>query len=276
MNHPLIQVAKMALAADPIAYQGVRKIINGMTWEAGPILSDLRDYDEPLKFESLGYGKNKLKQLQRNYVNEEEFARVRAVLERRRDQSFTSVACSMREAAKGNRAMGHCILSIIITRTKKEERIEVQYRSTELTLKFGGDLVFLPWVFEQLDVSPTAPVTFRFANCFLSGVYFGYLLSFADDSLGFLRKMWTSDNEFMVGASRYFLRSLMQQDQFFPYSPENVAHRFTWSHFSKTEIRDLRRLLTELHGGTDAIDWARVHHKKGIYIPRAKRNADDD
>lgn len=270
MSHPLIEVAKVALIAQPIAYQGVRKIINGMTWElplVGPRMSvvDYRD---------LGYGKNKHKQLLRNYVNEEEFERVRTVLGRRKEQSFTSVAASMRGASKGNRSMGHCILSVVVTRTKDEERVEVQYRSTELTLKFGGDLVFLPWVFDQLGLNPDR-VTFRFANCYISGVYFGYLLSFHPYPDEFLRWMWKTDRKFMANASRYFLRSMMKENQFFPYSPENVAHRFTWGHL-RPKIGVLRELLTNLHGGEDAIDWARVHHQKGKYVPRAKRNEGDE
>lgn len=270
MNYPLIEVAKIAFAAKPIAYQGVRKIINGLTWDAGPIFYNDKNR---LGWSDLGYGPNKFKQLQRNYVNEEEFARVRAVLDRRKDQSFTSVALSLRGKSKGNRSMGHCLLSVVVTRTKREERVEVQYRSTELTLKFGGDLVFLPWVFDQLGVQLSSPVTFRFANCFLSGVYFGYLLSFHPKPADFLRWMFECDSKFMSNASRYFLRSLMKENQFFPYSPENVAHRFTWGGPLRPKIGVLRELLTNLHGGEDAIDWARVHHKKGVYVPRGKRAA---
>lgn len=269
MSHPLIQVAHMALEAKPIAYQGVRKIINGMTWEM-----PRRTHD--LDFPDLGYGPNKFKQLVRNYVNEEEFARVRAVLERRRDQSFTSVACSMRGASKGNRSMGHCILSVVVTRTKREERVEVQYRSTELTLKFGGDLVFLPWVFRKLGVDPDSPVTFRFANCFLSGVYLPYLVSFVNDPVSELHHIWQKDREFAANATRFLLRSAMEKDQFFPYSPENVSHRFFWANIEKSTIRRIREYLSERHRAFGSLAWAKVHHQKDEYVPRGKRSQGDD
>ncbi len=267
MSHPLVQVAKLALEADPICYQGVRKIINGMTWtlpEPGiPVIN----------FSELGYGSNKFKQLQRNYVNEEEFARVRAVLDRRKGQSFTSVACSMRGASKGNRSMGHCILSIVVTRTKAEERVEVQYRSTELTLKFGGDLVFLPWVFDQLGLDPDH-VTFRFANCYLSGVYLPYLVTFADP-IEILSDILKTDREFFKHATRFFLRSSMEEKQFFPYSPENVAHRFNWKHQTEGEMASIRSWLISKHKKFGPLDWAKVHHQKGEYIPRGQRQDSD-
>lgn len=269
MTHPLIQVAKIALQTEPIAYQGVRKIINGLTWDAGDFLCIKND---PLRYFDLGYGKNKHKQLLRNYVNEEEFARVRAVLDRRKDQSFTSVACSMRGASKGNRSMGHCILSVVVTRTKDEERVEVQYRSTELTLKFGGDLVFLPWVFDQLGVDPNH-VTFRFANCYLSGVYLPYTFAFVKDPVSWLHEVWKEDPQFAANATRFVLRAAMTKDQFFPYSPENVAHRFLWSRIDKSAIKRVRGYLETRHIEFGPLDWARVHHQKGVYVPRGKRAA---
>lgn len=270
MTHPLVEVARKALAAQPIAYQGVRKIINGLTWEY-----PLNWPGRHMQFEELGYGKNKLKQLMRNYVNEEEFARVRAVLDRRRGQSFTSVACSMRGASKGNRSMGHCILSVVVTRAKgKPDVVEVQYRSTELTLKFGGDLCFLPWVFEQLGVNPEK-VTFRFANCYLSGVYLPYLVTFGDP-IELLEDILESDLEFFKHATRFFLRSSMKENQFFPYSPENVAHRFAWSHIDDATMESVRTYLTKQHKKFGPLDWAKVHHKKGEYVPRGKRSSEED
>lgn len=272
MTHPLEQIARIALEANPIAYQGVRKIINGMTWNASYIFRR----DDPVSFGDLGYGANKFKQLQRNYVNEEEFARVRAVLDRRKHQSFTSVALSMRGKPKGTRSMGHCILSVVVTRTKKEERVEVQYRSTELTLKFGGDLAFLPWVFEQIGIDRRSPVTFRFANCYISGVYLPYLVKFVADPIKLLRDIEVCDPIFFEHASRFFLRSAMQRDQFFPYSPENVAHKFGWSHIEDSTMRSIREHLTKRHRRFGPLGWAKVHHVKGEYIPRAKRNLEDE
>jgi hypothetical protein len=270
MKHPLVTVAELALEMEPIAYQGVRKIINGMTW--GPIR-----LPNQMKFSDLGYGPNKEKQLMRNYVNEEEFERVRAVLERRKTKGFTSVAISMRGKPKDARSMGHCILSVVITRTKGTERIEVQYRSTELTLKFGGDLCFLPRVLERVGVDLSSPVTFRFANCYLSGVYLPYLVTFVDDPVDFLhKKVWKKDPQFAASATRFFLRSAMRENQFFPYSPENVAHRFGWERIPRKTMEKIRDYLADRHGELGSLDWAKVHHKKGDYIPRGKRGGEED
>lgn len=268
MSHPLVQIARIALDSEAIAYQGVRKIINGLTWEI-PRLPEMAFYE-------LGYGPNKQKQLMRNYVNEEEFERVRNVLERRKGKSFTSVALSLRGKPKDSRSMGHCMLSLVVTRSKGTQRVEMQYRSTELTLKFGGDLCFLPWVFDQLGLdSERDPVTFRFANCYLSGVYLPYLVTFVKDPVSQLHDIFKRDPVFAASATRFFLRSAMQKDQFFPYSPENVAHKFGWSHIRSDTMRRIREYLKSEHRAFGPLDWAKVHHVKGEYIPRGQREEED-
>lgn len=268
MRHVLIDLAVKALETKAIAYQGVRKIINGMTYEMPNGIPDM-------DFPDLGYGSNKMKQLVRNYVNEEEFERVRTVLERRKGKSFTSVALSMRGRKKDVRSMGWCILSVVVTRSKGEERIEVQYRSTELTLKFGGDLVFLPWVFRKLGLDAESPVTFRFANCYISGVYLPYLVTFVKDPVSILREIEKLDPIFFASATRFFLRSSMKRDQFFPYSPENVSHKFGWSNLDSPTMKRIREYLTDRHKTFGSLDWAKVHHVKGEYVPRARRDEDD-
>lgn len=264
-THPLVSIALAAAEHKAYAYQGVRKIINGVSWSL--------DWPIHTEWSHLGYGKNKFKQLVRNYVNEEEIARVNAVLERRRGQTFTSVALSMRGAAKGNRSQGHCILSIIVTRYKGEERVEVQYRSTELTLKFGGDLCFLPWVFERIGVNPSV-VTFRFANCYLSGVYLPYLVTFARDPVQLLKALENLDPTFFQSASRFFLRSASRRDQFFPYSPENVAHRFGWERIHPERMKRIKSWLADYHRKFGTLDWIKHHDKS--YVPRGKRRAADE
>ena len=282
-THPLVNIALAAAEHEAYAYQGVRKIINGVAWSLdwNPV-ETLRWEDDRgeklgikslVSFDQLGYGRNKFKQLVRNYVNEEEFARVRTVLERRAGKSFTSVALSMRGRAKDARSMGWCILSIVVTRHKGEERVEVQYRSTELTLKFGGDLCFLPWVFDQIGVNPKM-VTFRFANCYLSGVYLPYLVTFASDPVSLLYGIKNRDETFFASASRFFLRSATKRDQFFPYSPENVAHKFGWEHIPAPTMKRIREFLAEYHKKFGPLTWIQ-HHRKGEYVPRGQRQDDD-
>lgn len=263
----LSHIVSQALQTDAFVYQGVRKILNGVT--VGSIGLPA------VKFEDLGYGPNKFKQLCRNYVNEEEFARVRAILNKRRDQSFTSVALSMRGKPKDARSQGHCILSVVITRSKEEERVEVQYRSTELVLKFGGDLAFLPWVFDQVgvDCHSNLPVTFRFANCYLSGVYFPYVAKFWEP-VSFLQAVRKDDPRLFAQGTRFFLRSAYREDQIFPYSPENVAHRFGWKTLGKRGMRNVRDYLEAEHKKFGK-PLPKLHYKEGEYVPRGKRQTED-
>lgn len=281
--HPLVRVAYQAAAETPILYQGVRKIINGMTWElpwAKPERMNIchkEKYDiEPMAvidFPQLGYGSNKFKQLVRNYVNEEEFARVRNVLDKRRRQTFTSVAVSLRGGKKDARSMGWCMLSLVVTRAKGVERVEVQYRSTELTLKFGGDLAFLPWIFDQLGLNPEL-VTFRFANCFISGVYLPYLSTFVKDPVPMLHHIGKLDPQFFASGTRFFLRSAYKKDQVFPYSPENVAHKFGWAHLGKSTMTRIRDYLEERHKAYGK-PLPTTHYKVGEYIPRGQRGEEE-
>jgi hypothetical protein len=259
-NARLVALWEHTLQHPEFMYQGVRKIMQDVTWS-------MRELPE-VQFSDI-YGPNKFKQLVRNYVNEEEFARVRTVLDKRRDQSFTSVAVSMRGAKKEPRSQGWCLLSIIVSRSKDTETVEVQYRSTELILKFGGDLAFLPWVFDQLNLDPDL-IRFRFANCFISGVYFPYVAKFIPP-VNFLEKVWRDDRKLFAQGTRFFLRSAYKQDQVFPYSPENVAHRFAWKTIGKKGMREVRDYLEEKHK-TFGKPLPKLHYAKGEYVPRGQRN----
>lgn len=222
---PLIE---QAVLAESFKYSGVRKLIQAVNWETDSL--------PELTYDDLGYKGMKFKQLQRNYYDPVEFARVAAVLAKRKDHDYTSVALSMRGAKKDSRSQGWCMLSVIITRSEGIEVVEVQYRSTEAILKFGGDLVFLPWVFEQLGVKPDK-VRFRFANFYLSGVFFPTLCSFTDP-VKFLDFLWKKDKKLFSGGTRFFLRSSYKKEQSFAYSPENQQHRFAWERLDMKRIRD--------------------------------------
>ena len=66
----------LAVAEAPIAgWQAIGKVAQNITFEAKELPEwELADW---------GYGKNKIKQLDRNYIDEQEFERVRAVLKKR-------------------------------------------------------------------------------------------------------------------------------------------------------------------------------------------------
>lgn len=230
---PQESLIRSVIAKPALIYSGVRKIVQSIDWE----VSASHLLESPLTYDQLGYGRNKANQLQRMYWNEDEASRVRSLLTNRSAHQFTSVAMSMRNGTKDSRSMGWCMNSLVITRVPKViETLELQYRSTEVILKFGGDLAFLPWVIEQLGISPTV-IRFRFANLYLSGVFFPVLCSFWDP-IDFLDLLWCEDRKLFAGGTRFFLRSTYKENQSFPYSPENVAHKFAWERLDMPLIRD--------------------------------------
>lgn len=248
----LAEIAKAIIDQPALMYSGVRKIVQAVNWEVKKL--------PEISFEQLGYGKNKFGQLQRIYWNPVEVARIQAILERRADQSFTSVAMSMRNGTKDARSMGWCMNSMVITRIPRViETVEIQYRSTEATLKFGGDLAFLPWAFNQLGLKPDL-IRFRFANAYLSGVFMPTLCTFWDP-IKFFDYLWKHDRKLFAGGTRFFLRSAYRRNQSFPYSPENVQHKFAWAHLDMKLIRDY------LH---------QKHKQIGKPLPKAHHPIDDN
>lgn len=255
-----------ALRKPALLYQGVRKILQDLTWEVSE-----PDYGAGVDF---GYGRNKVAQMTRNYWNVPDLERCKAILAKRRKQTFTSVALSMRNAVKESRSQGWCMNSIVIMRSKKQTIAEVQYRSTELILKFTGDMHFLPSVFEYLAVAPDV-LRFRFASCYLSGVYFPYVASvWEPNPVNFLMTVEKEDPWLFESGTRFFLRSAYMENQVFPYSPENVAHRFNWEN-NWRDMPDIVKYLEKMHK-TYGKDLPKTHYKPGEYIPRGQRVHDDD
>lgn len=240
-------------------YSGVRKIVQDVTWEIP------WEFYPELDYGDLGYGDNKFKQMCRNYLDEDELERVRSLLDRRAGQSFSSVAMSLRGARKDSRSMGHCMQSLVLSFTKDDSNAEVQYRSTELVQKFGADLVFIRWLLAQLDFPPDL-VRFRFANAYLSGVFFPTLCAHWGDPIDFLEYLWEHDQRLFAGGTRFFLRSAYREEQHFPYSPENLQHRFAWANLDMPSIAEW---LEEKH-----LEFGKplpkIHHDKN-YVPRGKR-----
>jgi hypothetical protein len=250
-------LVRQVIQQDAFMYSGVRKILNGVTWEPRAL--------PDITYEDIGYGSNKHKQLLRNYFNEAEISKAQEILEKRAKQTFTSVAVSMRNSEKDSRSQGHCMQTIVITKTKDRTIAEIQYRSNELIQKLGGDLVFLPFVFERLGIEPDK-VRFRFANAYLSGVFFPTLCRFWDP-IAFLDFLFEHDPKLFAGGTRFFLRSAYQEDQHFPYSPENLQHRFAWKHLNMDDIKDY---LHEKHKEFGK-PLPKQHHNKEDYVPRGKR-----
>ena len=154
-------------------YTGVRKIVLGQTWSMPTLpVPDL---------EQLGYKGGKIKQLMRNYFNQEEVNAARTKLLARRSSPHTSIALNTVGEKKDTRSQGHCIRSLIITQTPKFTEIDVIYRSTELIQKHTADYALLPIILEQCGLAHT-PRVYRlyFANCFLTALFAPLLFQHTD------------------------------------------------------------------------------------------------
>lgn len=248
-------------AADtPIAgWQAIGKVVQGITFQR----NNLPNW----KLEDWGYGRNKVAQLERNYVNEEEFDRVRSVLTKRGTTKYTSVAVSLRGKPKDSRSQGWCMLSLVISRTKEWTKVEVQYRTTELILKFAADVWFLGELCKRLDIEPEG-YTFRFANCALSGAYFPYLVDKLD-LVKFLMRIREADQAFFFRTTRFLLKASYKQNQFHPFSPERMSHRFLWERASRQQITQIRDYLEPLHRSTGRPLPKDFHDRS--YVPKGQR-----
>lgn len=250
-----------------VGWQAIGKVVQDITFEA----KELPDWE----LSDWGYGSNKVKQLDRNYINAEEFDRVRAVLKKRSLSKYTSVALSLRGKPKDSRSQGWCMLSLVISRYRDWSSVEVQYRTTELVLKFAADVWLLKKILTDLEIKPNV-CRFRFANCALSGAYFPYLID-KIDLVEFLGTIHESDPEFFLRTTRFLLKSSYKEDQFHPFSPERLSHRYLWNHDpDRSKIRAIRKFLEPLHKATGRPLPKDFHDSS--YIPKGQRAraAEDD
>lgn len=244
-------------------WQAIGKVVQDITFET----KGLPEWE----LDDWGYGKNKVKQLERNYVNQEEFGRVKSILERRAGNKYTSVAVSLRGAPKDSRSQGWCMLSLVISRNRDWFSVEVQYRTTELILKFAADVWFLRKILADFGIKPNV-CRFRFANCALSGAYFPYLVD-KIDLIPFLDNIHQTDGEFFFRTTRFLLKSSYREDQYHPFSPERLSHRYLWNHSTKKEIKVLREFLEDLHKRTGRPLPKDFHDAS--YVPKGQRRALD-
>lgn len=247
-----------------VGWQAIGKVVQDITFTT--------DHLPTWKLEDWGYGGNKEKQLERNYVNPEEFERVRQILQRRADNKYTSVALSLRGKPKDARSQGWCMLSLVISRNRDWHSVEVQYRTTELVLKFAADVWFLRKILTDLNIKPDV-CRFRFANCALSGAYFPYLVDKLD-LVKFLKMVHRADQEFFFRTTRFLLKATYKQDQFHPFSPERVSHKFLWERASRSEVKRINNFLEPLHKATGRPLPKDFHDKS--YVPKGQRSQDEE
>lgn len=254
-----------AVAKAPTAgYQAIGKVVQGIAFRPNHLPA--------WKYSDWGYGSNKVKQLERNYVNEEEIDRVRQVLQRRDIGKYTSVALSLRGKPKDARSQGWCMLSMVVSRTKTFTSVEMQYRTTEAILKFAADVIFVQDLFQRVGIEPDH-VHFCFANIALSGAYFPYLVD-KIDLIAFLITVRQADKEFFLRTTRFLLKSSYERDQYHPFSPERVSHRFLWERASSRQIKEVRNFLEPLHKATGR-PLPKDFHDASTYIPKGQRASEE-
>lgn len=254
-----------AVADKPaVGWQAIGKVVQDITLESTGL--------PPWELSDWGYGGNKAKQLERNYISEEEFERVRKILQHRASNKYTSVAISLRGKPKDARSQGWCMLSLVISRNRDWYSVEVQYRTTELVLKFAADVWLLRKILTDLNIKPDV-CRFRFANCALSGAYFPYLVDKLD-LVKFLEMVHSRDTEFFFRTTRFLLKSTYKQDQFHPFSPERVSHKYLWERASRSEVKRINNFLEPLHKATGRPLPKDFHDKS--YVPKGQRSQDEE
>lgn len=231
---PTWDLILVVLKAPAYRYEGVRKIVTNLVWAPESLPS--------VTYEELGYTLAKAKQLQRNYWDEaraEEFRQLRA---KRKKHGFSVLSMHPHGEKKREDSMGFCIDTIVAQFTPDRTDATIFYRSTEVTRKHAGDLCFLPWIFDQLDLQPQT-VTFQYAAAYLSGVFVGTLFRYMDP-IDVLETIQARDPILFRGGMRFLYRAVQSPDLKFPYSPEDREHKLLWKILSVPQIEKVRAYLT--------------------------------
>lgn len=171
-----------------------------------------------LDLHRLGYTKAKLAQLDRQYFNSESLDRAKALMLSRTKNDLTSVAFSFQGGVKrdtgprGSKSMGHCIQTAVITISKKKRcEMDIFYRSTEVTKKFSGDLVFLKQrIVPYLGIEPHI-YRFYFSNCYWSPQFVPVLARFTD-IIEFYDRIRIENPDYFIQALRMLKREIFHHD----------------------------------------------------------------
>jgi len=240
------QLVWHAAASPTLCISGVRKIASDIHF---PILwEDLMKRD--VAFEDICYTKAKLRQLERNYWNEEGFKAAFTKLKDRRNKDHTSVSIQLQGAEKDSRSQGYCMQNMVITQTKEIVLVDVYYRSTEVLQKFLADMILfnlkLPEYFQDLGRTPYM-VRFHFANMYLSAVFMPILMRYEPDPLGFFKHLQQGDPKFFrtCGLStRVFFRTSHN----YTYRTRVKMWDYWKAYVEPARVKSLENYLNKLRG----------------------------
>lgn len=220
-------------------YLGIRKIIKTINWEFS---GDEWRSGIKIPFSRMAFKNetSKMAQLSRIYYNEPMILAANQKLKDRAKSPFTSVGIPMQAGVKDSRSMGHCIQSVVITLHRKEIRVHVFYRTTEVVQKFLADLKFLhekvlPAALEGID-GEIKSVQFTFANLYVSVMWLPlvyrvmdpvYVLKRLEGDKRFWKMATAAAKKLLAKKTNYSYRSRRKMHDFFheiPFNKEALKH----------------------------------------------------
>lgn len=131
---------------DKMTYKTYNRVyIRDVRWTVNDFFND------PITLEDLGYTKSKMTLLWKNYGDRHVLEEGKKMLldQEEAGKDYVSASFSFITGRKMKRLKSYCMTSAVFIKDKHTVDLNVFYRVTEATKKFGGDLVFLTDLFRQ-------------------------------------------------------------------------------------------------------------------------------
>lgn len=173
----------------PAAYVQIRKMFNNEVWEV-PYGTFETGINLPATTVAYASWVSKFGQLDRNYLNLEEFHKLRDKFIGRMSKEQTCLTARFGNQEKKKESMGFCMQTISLNFLRKPTDgtpkfvVEVYYRSTETGQKFLADLKYLqervlPIILEGVTIKPDL-IRFRFCTLYMSSMFLPILFQVRD------------------------------------------------------------------------------------------------
>lgn len=238
----------------PAAYVQIRKMFNNEVWE---VPYETFDTGINLSASTVAYASwvSKFGQLDRNYLNLEEFQKLREKFKGRMAKEQTCLTARFGNQEKKKESMGFCMQTLSLNYLRKPTEgtpkfvIEVYYRSTETGQKFLADLKYLqerilPIVLDGIPIKPDL-IRFRFCTLYMSSMFLPILFQ-VRDPVEVVKAVQESDPHWYDRTVSQALGRWLQDDN--PYNWQTQAKQ--WVNFntnvkpnlSGPQMRTLKRL----------------------------------
>lgn len=211
-------------------YSGNRKILRHHT-------VTFRDLTPDIALSDIGFTKNKMSQLRRNYIHEESRAAAVTLWDARvKKDKYGSVGfhcfkhyvkgrsaatattadgtINIQQVSKRASVMGPCMQAFTLSYMDDgSSTVDVFYRTTELFKKFPADVVFFEEMLAPFDFSnaPLQEITCHFANMTCHPMYFASLLPLYDDPVAVIEKLRATDEYFHKWVVKWTARYLCEE-----------------------------------------------------------------